>query len=167
MFSNSFRVVYNAMIYIYGGYDADGFCSADIFCYSIEQKTWSRVPANKTQVKEFDLERFHHTAVSTENVMLVFGGKDSSGKVCDNKLLEFHYDTNTWSVIQTVGFAPCPRWGHCCAVTEYELRFVFIFVNSVLNFWCREFMYIFGGCDGPSEFADLYQYHFGTHTALL
>lgn len=23
----------------------------------------------------------------------------------------------------------------------------------------RELMYIFGGCDGNSEFADLYQYH--------
>ena len=73
---------------------------------------WEKLPINKQHSKEFNLERFHHTVAASRNVMIVFGGKDSSGKVCDNQLLEFHFPTATWTSIQTIGLAPCPRWGH-------------------------------------------------------
>lgn len=99
-------------IYIYGGYDADGYCSSDIYCFHLQESYWDKISANKLHSKEFSLERFHHCAVSTDNAMIVFGGKDSSGKVCSADLLEFHYSTKTWTSIQTIGIAPCPRWGH-------------------------------------------------------
>lgn len=64
--------------------------------------------------------------------MLVFGGKDFSGKVCENKLLEFHYDTNSWSNIQTVGLSPSPRWGHCAATHGFVIPVYLYFHNNFL-----------------------------------
>ena len=108
-------IVYQSVLYIYGGYDADGFCSSDIYCYHTEKSEWSRHTSSKGLSKQLELERYHHSAISTGNAMIVFGGKDSSGKLPINQLLEYHYPTNTWSAIQSAGLPPCPRWGHCTA----------------------------------------------------
>ena len=106
-------------MYIYGGYDADGFCSNEIFSWDFSSRQWDKMEPSKTQTREFALERFHHSAIAIESVMIVFGGKDSLGHVCDNGLLEYHFETRTWAAIQTAGMAPTPRWGHCAALLGY------------------------------------------------
>jgi hypothetical protein len=83
-------------------------------------------------------DTFHHSAVVYQGSMYVFGGYRCS----HNSLLEYRFGTETWSVVNTTGTTPSPRWGHRALVYK----------NS---------MFMFGGRDAVGNTSDLYELNFG------
>ena len=127
--------MYNSCIYIFGGYDADGYCGDDIFKFDIMNDVWQKIAVMKNQSKEFGLDRFHHTAELLGNVVLIFGGKSAKGVCCTTTLLEYHITTNTFSSIQTIGTVPSPRWGHSSAISSLVSSSFLISLSPPFSFF--------------------------------
>eukprot|EP01087_Luapelamoeba_hula_P021474 TRINITY_DN7518_c0_g2_i1.p1 TRINITY_DN7518_c0_g2~~TRINITY_DN7518_c0_g2_i1.p1 ORF type:complete len:768 (-),score=107.22 TRINITY_DN7518_c0_g2_i1:250-2553(-) len=133
-------------MYIYGGYDHHGFVCDDLHAYQFKQNKWHRV-TGIAKDKDMNTARLFHTAVVHERSMFVFGGK--AADLCPPDLLEFHFDTKTWSVVKTTGRGPGPRWGHTAVIAKFH------------GDWA---MYIFGGSDGIAVYAELFVYQFASRT---
>ena len=98
----------------------------------LDKNEWSKIPTLGTPP-----ERYHHSAVVFEGSLYVFGGFQGY-----DDLYEYRFGSRTWSVVNTKGAPPNPRWGHR-AVTV------------------KRYMFVFGGCDLVINYNDVHRYHFG------
>eukprot|EP01090_Pellita_catalonica_P022268 TRINITY_DN8591_c0_g1_i1.p1 TRINITY_DN8591_c0_g1~~TRINITY_DN8591_c0_g1_i1.p1 ORF type:complete len:794 (-),score=120.77 TRINITY_DN8591_c0_g1_i1:26-2407(-) len=135
-------VIFEGEMYVFGGYDHHGFACDDVYKFSFKACRWKLLKTVKD--KDVKNTRFHHTAVIHERSMFVFGGKGFQNE-CDSDLLELHIDTKRWSTVNTAGKVPSSRWGHSAVVISGD-------------------MYIFGGCSGTTNSAELYKYTFASRT---
>jgi hypothetical protein len=92
----------------------------------------------KIQVLGTPPERYHHSLVVFEGSIYVFGGYEGY-----DDIHEYRFGTRTWSIVNTKGAPPSPRWGHCAVQV-------------------KRYMYVFGGCDRVINYNDLHRFHFGT-----
>jgi len=150
-------VVWQGKLYTFGGWN--GFTQKwfnDVHCFNFETKEWRKVhPNGKISDQEMlnagdvgsvvDLPppRTSHASVLWGSKMYTFGG--FSGKDYLNDLWEFDLETETWTDLTkfTRGQSPAPRSRFCAAVHG-------------------DCMYILGGWNKVSYFADIYCFNFVT-----
>jgi hypothetical protein len=129
-------VVYNDIMYVFGGYDNGGFSSNELYKFHLPSKQWI-----KSQRLDTIPERFHHAVCLDEaqGKMYISGGCDSSRFVFD-QVYQVHL-TSELVTCTKVANMPNARYGH-----------VMYYNHAVQS------LHIFGGCDfkGPSDFVDGY-----------
>lgn len=129
-------VVHNDIMYVFGGYDQNGFACNDLYEFDLASLTWSKPTISGVVPKE----AYHHSGVVHKGSMYCFGGY----RKAYNEILEYRFATKSWSFLQTSGNAPMPRWGH----------------SAVVYGNC---MYVVGGRDRVTNFSDCYCFNFDTN----
>jgi len=104
-------VVYKDAFYVFGGFDGSARVN-DFYKYDIMEQEWTRIVPNE---EDFTLPtcRHSHSAVVHKDSMWVFGGYDGSYR-CD--LYEYNFLTNIWTVVDTGGRIPRPRYRATCVI---------------------------------------------------
>ena len=114
-------------------------CKNEVWQYSIDTTSWTRIqhqpkrPADVTAADDTSSSRSRqqlvpqprkgHTAVKyKEQAMLVFGGQ---GVISDNKVWQFSFVDQRWSVLSTTGEVPAERLYHVAEMTEMDKMLVF------------------------------------------
>nr|KAG5710511.1 hypothetical protein BaRGS_013157 [Batillaria attramentaria] len=121
-------------IYVYGGYlfSADRWSiSQELYTYGVHDHEWNRLyPAEHSEWEG----RVFHTAVGTEEEMIVIGGRNTDGSYAMN-LLAYRYHCNTWHRLQ---FA------------EFEVEQQTTAVSGVRAVLDGSHIYMFGGFEGTT-----------------
>jgi len=132
-------VVYEASLYIFGGFDGKSRFS-DLHQYAIEDREWIEIPGSDNG----PMGRFGHSAVMYRSGMFVFGGWNGHDTLDD--LYEFSMTTSQWYSVPGRGDVPPSRYRH----------------SAVVHGCC---MFIFGGVDKrQARFADLCEFSFDTRS---
>ncbi len=116
-------VAYSGVMYVFGGYDNQAFCSNELCRLDLSTMTWLE-PIRFPQIEE----RFHHSVCLNENIMYISGGRDSGRKVF-NTIFAINLDT-----LECTALPPFPqaRFGHVS--------------------YFHEKIHIFGGCNHEKDF---------------
>ncbi|CAF0997869.1 unnamed protein product [Adineta ricciae] len=129
-------VVYGKCMYIFGGLGEFRF--NDLFKFDFESCTWTQIlPIDESKVPS---KRCKHSACIYQDMMYIFGGWDSSGKL--NDMYRYRFDRNEWEQVQCAN-PPSARSAHSVAIYQ-------------------NYMYLFGGI-GDNKFNDMYRYSFKTN----
>ncbi len=106
-------VLWSGALYVFGGYDQHGFSCDTLHAFQFARNTWVK----ETKINGSIKERYHHSAVVYDRSMYVFGGRSDNETLGD--LMEYHFDTHSWTPLTTTGAPPSKRWGHsvsCCVL---------------------------------------------------
>ncbi|CAF1019741.1 unnamed protein product [Adineta steineri] len=129
-------VIYNNSMYIFGGLGKHRY--NDLFKFDFDTYQWTEIkPKDESTLPT---KRLKHSACIYDNMMYIFGGWDSSGKL--NDMYRYIFDRNEWEIV------PCsnsPRARSAHSVVVYK--------NS---------MYLFGGI-GDNKFNDMHRFSFKTN----
>ena len=158
-------VVYNNVMYVFGGMDATSISNELIsLCLTKEKMRWyfpnGSIRYNEdatsgnnhpTTLRSFYSDRYPcprrcHTAVVRRHHMYVLMGHGQDGNC--NDFWCFSFETGHWSAIPLSAFGrpPLPLYGHSAAVVEAE-----------------DVMYVFGGAISSTVHSNsLHSYHFAT-----
>ncbi|KAH3732175.1 leucine-zipper-like transcriptional regulator 1 [Pelomyxa schiedti] len=132
----STAVVWNGNMWVFGGYDENGFSSNDLNCFSFDTLTWSSVE----QLGAIPEARHNHMSdiviVNENPYLLIFGGRGAYSPLADANL--FSFQSHLWTSVPPSS-SPSPRFA-CSGA------FVPAF-NCAL---------IYGGTDGKTDFSDAY-----------
>lgn len=129
-------VIYNGSMYVFGGLGAHRY--NDLFKFDFDTKTWTEIkPKDESKLPS---KRYKHSACIYENMMYIFGGWDSSGKL--NDMYRYIFDRNEWEIVHCDS-PPRPRSAHSVAVYQ-------------------KMMYLFGGI-GDNKFNDMHRFSFKTN----
>jgi N-acetylneuraminic acid mutarotase len=126
-------VIYNGSMYIFGGLGLHR--SNDLFKFDFDTHNWTEIKAKDES--KVPSKRCKHSACIYENMMYIFGGWDSSGKL--NDMYRYIFDRNEWEIVPCTN-PPRARSAHSVAIYQ----------NS---------MYLFGGI-GDNKFNDMYRFSF-------
>ena len=129
-------VIYNQSMYIFGGLGEYRY--NDMFKFDFQTQTWSEIKANNEE--KLPSKRCKHSACIYQNMMYIFGGWDSSGKL--NDMYRYVFDRNEWELVQCTNPPPA-RSAHSVAIYQ-------------------NFMYLFGGI-GDNKYNDMYRFSFKTN----
>lgn len=129
------------VLYIYGGYeflsDHRTMISNRLYAFDYRKKTWHQLPGFNRPDDLLPRARFLHSAVTTENYMIVYGGQTSPNNSTD-LLLAYVYKCNQWvrltADVHIVGQLPAPTYAQAMSLDPET-----------------ENIYIVGGWDGSSH----------------
>jgi N-acetylneuraminic acid mutarotase len=129
-------VVYHDCMYIFGGLGEYRF--NDLFKFDFESRTWTEIKAiDESRVPS---KRCKHSACIYQNMMYIFGGWDSSGKL--NDMYRYIFDRNEWEIVPCSNPPPA-RSAHSVAIYQ-------------------NYMYLFAGI-GDNKYNDMYRFSFKTN----
>lgn len=135
--SNHTAVVNDDSMYVFGGYNTVKDCfSNDLYEFNLIRYSWRKIVPNIKLPK-----LYKHSAVTSSNSMIIFGGNDSFNiphsinardrtafKTNDTShysvLYEYFFDTGKWRTIKTFGDVPFLKKGHS-AVMYHGSMWVF------------------------------------------
>lgn len=130
-------------IYVYGGItrtNADTTVSSNLYALKISTSTWFRLlpDIELNPIFSRPIPRYFHSAISTENYMLIIGGRDGSknGKILRN-LFAYVFKCNLWinldkkDMITTIGIPPTPALGAAMTSTSEGHIYLFGGINGV------------------------------------
>lgn len=102
-------VIYNDSMYIFGGLGEYRY--NDLFKFDFQTHTWIEIkPNDESKVPS---KRCKHSACVYQNMMYIFGGWDSSGKL--NDMYRYIFDRNEWEIVPCTS-PPPPRSAHSVAI---------------------------------------------------
>ena len=124
------------------GGDARGNRIADVWEWSLEHRRWHRWTCTSVYGEQVEVPtcRSNHVAAVWKNVLLVFGGWDSTGLKTLAALELLDLSTQCWTHGSTVGQAPSPR-GNPSMVVDTA-------TNQAI---------VFGGWNGQTKFGDVFR----------
>jgi hypothetical protein len=125
-------VVYEQKMFVFGGYDHEGFCCNDLYTLDIKSSQW--LPIQPLRTKKIEA-RFHHTAEidASTGLMTVIGGCSNNRQVHDSVI---QINLNTYHVTECPKL-PTGRFGH----VSYQ-------VDGIIH--------VVGGCDFTQDFPSGY-----------
>lgn len=136
-------VEFEGCMYIYGG-KCGGRNSnkrlSDLYLCSLDNPLWSECQ----QLGDLPPSRSAHTALTHERTMMIFGGRNSEGKCCEDFYM-YHYDTHLWRRISSHQSPLFGRARHSAVVHH----------GSVV---------VFGGWNGKKKLNDLFVYNVEANT---
>jgi hypothetical protein len=142
-------VVIKNEMYVYGGYDRNGFtCGEEMDVFNLFEFTWRRVKLSGDVPEHC----YHHTmcAIPDQQLVVVFGGINSSGTVF-NHLVAINCDNGECKTIEYSDNID-GMYGHCSYIEK----------GSVDNHWS---FHVIGGC---SKFCDNFNsFYFDINTEDL
>eukprot|EP00123_Amoebidium_parasiticum_P021330 comp6554_c0_seq1/m.2325 comp6554_c0_seq1/g.2325 ORF comp6554_c0_seq1/g.2325 comp6554_c0_seq1/m.2325 type:complete len:456 (-) comp6554_c0_seq1:204-1571(-) len=131
-------------LYVFGGYH-DGRCFNDLYRLHLATQAWEklnctgRTPSN----------RVSHSALIVGGLLYVFGGSDVPfGQANNNELFVCDLARLHWSLVNTTGDCPTPRYGHTLV-------------------YHKQHLYLFGGTSGCHYFNDFYRLDLRTNIWTL
>eukprot|EP00668_Euglena_longa_P031677 GGOE01040919.1.p1 GENE.GGOE01040919.1~~GGOE01040919.1.p1 ORF type:complete len:533 (-),score=143.79 GGOE01040919.1:245-1666(-) len=131
--------MYEGRMYVFGGWTGEQRL-ADLYCLDLQRWRWEQLAC----LGDPPSPREGHSAVVYQGQMIVFGGQaeESDGGDC----YAFSFRDRQWSTLHTSGPGPGVRWP--------DNRFY----HSAVVY--RDDMYVFGGCDDETCYADVLVLHF-------
>jgi hypothetical protein len=131
-------VVIESEMYVYGGYDSNGFtCGGELYVFNLLELTWRKIELSG----DVPAPCYHHTmcAIPEQNLIVIFGGIDSSGTVFDQLVVVNSND------------GICKAISYLNNINGIYGHSSFIEKGSADNHWN---FHVIGGC---SKFIDLFQ----------
>ncbi|AEO54674.1 hypothetical protein MYCTH_2297483 [Thermothelomyces thermophilus ATCC 42464] len=135
--------ILGSKIYIFGG-QVEGYFMNDLTAFDLNQlqnpnNRWEMLlPNSDSGVQppgKVPPARTNHTMVTFNDKLYLFGG--TNGFQWFNDVWSYDPVTNTWSLLDCIGYIPCPREGHAAALVD-------------------DVMYVFGGrTEDGSDLGDL------------
>jgi len=129
-------------IYVYGGifYSTEGASvSSNLYALKVSTSTWFQLPLDidLNPIFSWPISRYFHSAISTENYLLVIGGRDGkkNGHILSN-LFAYVYKCNLWinldnrDLIPTSGILPSPALGAAMTSTSNGNIYLFGGMNG-------------------------------------
>lgn len=113
----------NEMI-VFGGFKEGERCN-EIHAYGFNNNTWRKIIPNKSS--PMPCARAGHSISCSDQVMLVFGGKDDENQKL-NDLWKFDFSTKMWEEMKPTNEVydlPTPRAGHSAIMYKNELMMIF------------------------------------------
>eukprot|EP00961_Rhodomonas_salina_P037329 501695-Rhodomonas_salina.1 len=111
-------VVEGDQMFVFGGLDArTGDVMSDLWALHLGHWEWRQMLGPETQPSA-TFARHSHSAVSIQNLMLVFGGKASTGGSCLSDVWKMDLSTAVWTMPETNPPAVC--WGQAAAMSSSE-----------------------------------------------
>ncbi|KAH3745575.1 Ras subfamily protein [Pelomyxa schiedti] len=113
-------VIFNDIIFIFGGYDCNGNTCNDVYSYNTLSQSWNSVAA-QGEIPP----RYFHSACQYNGKMYIFGGLSANSRdPVDSDLWQLNLETLQWSLITVTGDVPLPRWGsaHTLDTSSGELH---------------------------------------------
>ncbi|EFA75147.1 Kelch repeat-containing protein [Heterostelium album PN500] len=135
-------VVYNNLMYVYGGHLPDSHTfirdvKSDLHEYNFERRKWTK---KVTKGKPLP-EKTEHSAVVYQDSMYIFGGYSGPQTYLDVSIYKLNLETFEGSSIEGSGNHPSGRSAHCAVVWSH-------------------YMYIFGGWDGTESNNSFFRFNF-------
>lgn len=132
-------------IYVYGGYSYSinhTFISNKLYALNYKSRSWSILPSFEDELTDVNLlpqARFLHSAVTTDEYMIIFGGRQNPYNTSDS-LIAYKYSCNLWIRLLTkdtniIGSLPPPSYAHAMTHADPEINII----------------YVVGGFDGGSK----------------
>eukprot|EP00903_Cladosiphon_okamuranus_P015393 g14217.t1 len=106
--------------YIFGGSDAEGNASDELWCMDVDNRTWHAMPRDQGPRPS---ARSNHTMCRAGQFLAVHGGESASGSLLDD-LWFFHPASASWReggdqfLSPSAGPRPCRRSSHCLAFAQ-------------------------------------------------
>jgi len=130
-------VVYQDLMYIFGGYGSGEGYTNTVYCYDPILNSATLIETTG----EAPLPRSAHSAVVYKDHMYIYGGWDSD--FSRNDLFSFNFATKEWKNITYKGVSPPAVRSHCTVVY-------------------KDSMFVFGGYGEDKHPTDIYKYDFET-----
>jgi N-acetylneuraminic acid mutarotase len=139
-------VVIENEMYVYGGYDSNGFTCGDLYVFHLVECTWRRIELSGN----VPAPCYHHTmcAIPDQQLIVIYGGVNSSGTVF-NQLVAIHCNDGTCKSIDHSHSVDI--YGHCSYVEK----------GSVDNYWK---FHVIGGCSKYSDYYNSFYFNINTET---
>jgi len=131
----------NGEMYVFGGKTLDGTVSNNLWALNIRENKWILVLNGSSIANPIPSPRMAHTAVLTQDAMIIFGG--SSGKQILNDIWKLDLERLSWQQL-IIPNGPSLRAYHSCVVYQNQ-------------------MLVFGGFDGEKELNDLWSFDLVAH----
>ncbi|XP_015608730.1 multiple epidermal growth factor-like domains protein 8 isoform X2 [Cephus cinctus] len=122
--------------YIFGGYTYSfnrTFISNKLYALNYKMRTWSILPPFEdefTDENSLPQARFLHSAVTTDEYMVIFGGRQNPHNTTDS-LIAYKYSCNLWIRLITrdteiIGNSPPPAYAHAMTHADPETNAVYV-----------------------------------------
>jgi hypothetical protein len=121
-------VVYESVMYVYGGELMDGTISNQLWAFNLTSKSWRLVVGNSSNLP---LGVRDHTAHVVNGRMLVFWGY-STGTIPTQLVQQYDFNTGVWSVPSQKGQRVSSSFGHSSVYSE-DTGLIYISANSMGN----------------------------------
>ncbi|KAL2158376.1 hypothetical protein VTH06DRAFT_4424 [Thermothelomyces fergusii] len=122
--------ILGSKIYIFGG-QVEGYFMNDLTAFDLNQlqnpnNRWEMLLPNSDAGAQpqgkLPPARTNHTMVTFNDKLYLFGG--TNGFQWFNDVWSYDPVTNTWSLLDCIGYIPCPREGHAAALVD-DVMYVF------------------------------------------
>lgn len=122
--------------YIFGGYTYAvnrTFISNKLYALDYKTRTWSVLPPFEddfTDGSNLPQARFLHSAVTTDEYMVIFGGRQNPHNTSDS-LIAYKYSCNLWIRLitrdmETIGSPPPPAYAHAMTHADPESNAIYV-----------------------------------------
>ncbi|XP_028050046.1 multiple epidermal growth factor-like domains protein 8 isoform X7 [Monomorium pharaonis] len=122
--------------YVFGGYTYavnKTFISNKLYSLNYKTRTWSVLPPFEddfTDGSSLPQARFLHSAVTTDEYMVIFGGRQNPHNTSDS-LIAYKYSCNLWirlitKDMETIGSPPPPAYAHAMTHADPESNAVYV-----------------------------------------
>ncbi|XP_076755978.1 multiple EGF like domains 8 [Xylocopa sonorina] len=122
--------------YIFGGYTYAinrTFISNKLYALNYKTRTWSVLPPfddDLTDGNSLPQARFLHSAVTTDEYMVIFGGRQNPHNTSDS-LIAYKYSCNLWirlitKDMEVIGNPPPPAYAHAMTHADPESNAVYV-----------------------------------------
>ncbi|XP_043511947.1 multiple epidermal growth factor-like domains protein 8 isoform X2 [Frieseomelitta varia] len=122
--------------YIFGGYTYAinrTFISNKLYALNYKTRTWSVLPPfddDLTDGSSLPQARFLHSAVTTDEYMVIFGGRQNPHNTSDS-LIAYKYSCNLWirlitKDMEVIGSPPPPAYAHAMTHADPESNAVYV-----------------------------------------
>ncbi|KAK7109648.1 hypothetical protein V1264_013652 [Littorina saxatilis] len=132
-------VVYNNLMYVYGGFVDSAGANQEMWAFSIDEEEWTELT---TLGRNLPGRRYGHSAVVADNAMWLYGGM--AGLSPRSDLWKFSFLLHLWSKVKVLGSPPSLS-GHAACVIH------------------RQMVVVGGNCQGKPV-SDVWCFSFGTST---
>lgn len=122
--------------YIFGGYTYAinrTFISNKLYALNYKTRMWSVLPPfddDLTDGSSLPQARFLHSAVTTDEYMVIFGGRQNPHNTSDS-LIAYKYSCNLWirlitKDMEVIGYPPPPAYAHAMTHADPESNAVYV-----------------------------------------
>ncbi|XP_015121638.1 multiple epidermal growth factor-like domains protein 8 [Diachasma alloeum] len=123
-------------LYVFGGYTYAvnrTFISNKLYALNYKSRTWSILPPfddDSSDGSSLPQARFLHSAVTTDEYMVIFGGRQNPHNTSDS-LIAYKYACNLWIRLitkdtETIGTPPPPAYAHAMTHADPELNLLYV-----------------------------------------
>ncbi|KYM76277.1 Multiple epidermal growth factor-like domains protein 8 [Atta colombica] len=123
-------------LYVFGGYTYAinrTFISNRLYALNYKTRTWSVLPPFEDEITDgnsLPQARFLHSAVTTDEYMVIFGGRQNPHNTSDS-LIAYKYSCNLWIRLitkdtETIGSPPPPAYAHAMTHADPESNAVYV-----------------------------------------